>query len=275
MHGQKKGADMKHLKKPTEAIVLVISYVVLIAANMLGEAFRFVGVTAGDISNEVFAWFAPAGYVFAIWSLIYIGLIIWIIRLIRDNQHNRALPFLPISIEAALFAISCVLNIAWLAFWHLRVFPATIPIIIALLVVVAILYFLTWQRSKSPIDRVPLAIYTSWLVIATIANIAHVATRETTSDAGLIPVISTLVLLIALVVATYVVRRIFNEYAFGLVVAWAGIGIGVRIISLSPIIGVVIILVSTIGIAAALIPWENITIKRKANNPLGSTSSTK
>lgn len=266
---------MKHLKKPTEAIVLVISYVVLIAANMLGEAFRFGGVTAGDISNEVFAWFAPAGYVFAIWSLIYIGLIIWIIRLIRDNQHNRALPFLPISIEAALFAISCVLNIAWLAFWHLRVFPATIPIIIALLVVVAILYFLTWQRSKSPIDRVPLAIYTSWLVIATIANIAHVATRETTSDAGLIPVISTLVLLIALVVATYVVRRIFNEYAFGLVVAWAGIGIGVRIISLSPIIGVVIILVSTIGIAAALIPWENITIKRKANNPLGSTSSTK
>ncbi len=275
MHGQKKGADMKHLKKSTEAIVLVISYVVLIAANMLGEAFRFGGVTAGDISNEVFAWFAPAGYVFAIWSLIYIGLIIWIIRLIRDNQHNRALPFLPISIEAALFAISCVLNIAWLAFWHLRVFPATIPIIIALLVVVAILYFLTWQRSKSPIDRVPLAIYTSWLVIATIANIAHVATRETTSDAGLIPVISTLVLLIALVVATYVVRRIFNEYAFGLVVAWAGIGIGVRIISLSPIIGVVIILVSTIGIAAALIPWENITIKRKANNPLGSTSSTK
>ena len=241
---------------------------VLIAANMLGEApLRFGGVTAGDISNEVFAWFAPAGYVFAIWSLIYIGLIIWIIRLIRDNYRARSrASVICLSVSKPLFfAISCVLNIAWLAFWHLRVFPATIPIIIALLVVVAILYFLTWQRSKSPIDRVPLAIYTSWLVIATIANIAHVATRETTSDAGLIPVISTLVLLIALVVATYVVRRIFNEYASGLVVAWAGIGIGVRIVSsVAPIIGVVIILVSTIGIAAALIPWENITIKRKA-----------
>lgn len=254
---------MERLNKSTETVVLAASYVVLIAANVLGEALRFGGVTAGDVSNEVFAWFAPAGYVFSIWSIIYIGLIVWIVRLIRDDEHGHPLPFLPISAEAALFAVSCVLNIAWLAFWHLRIFPATIPVIVALLAVVAILYLMTWRRSESWLDRAPMAIYVSWLAIATIANIAHVITRATPTDAGLVPAISTIALLLVLVGVAFLAHRVFGDYVFGIVVAWAGIGIGVRIVSVSPIMGVVTILLSTIGVAAALLPWEKLSSKPK------------
>lgn len=40
-------------------------------------------------------------------------------------------------------------------------------------------------------------------------------------------------------------------------VLWAGIGIGVRLVAVSPVTGVLAIVVSTLGVAAALLPWNN------------------
>lgn len=249
---------MNSIDKRTEVIVLAASYVVLVAANILGEVLKFGGVTAADVSNEVFAWFAPAGYVFSIWSVIYIGLAIWIVRLIKDETHDEGFAGLPIGIETMLFATSCVLNIAWLAFWHLRVFPATIPVIVLLLIVVAILYLKTRQRSDAWLDRVPIAIYVSWLTVATIANVAHVITRSATADAGIAPALSTIILLLVLAGLTFLARKALDEYVFGIVVAWAGIGIGVHLVPVSPLVGVASILISTIGIAAVLLPWNRL-----------------
>lgn len=247
---------MERKDKILEIIVLALSFVALLAMNLLGEAFKFGGVTSADVSNEVFAWFAPAGYVFMIWSVIYIGLIVWLVRLIIDDSHDRRFAGMPLGLEPILFVISCVFNIVWLILWHLKIFPATIPVIILLLVSVVALYLTTRKRSESWLDRVPISLYASWLVVATVANIAHVATRNMTGDAGLVPAISTIALLAIFVVITFFVRRIFNDYAFGIVVAWAGIGVGVRLVSVSPIVGVLAILISTIGIAAALVPLD-------------------
>lgn len=265
---------MQEKDRRIETIVLAVSFVVLVAANALGEIFKFGGVTAADVSNEVFAWFAPAGYVFSIWSVIYIGLAVWIVRLIKDEGADQGFAGLPIGIEAVLFAVSCVLNIAWLALWHLKVFAATIPVIIALLVVVAILYLLTWQRSESPLDRIPPAIYASWLAVATVANIAHVATRAATADAGIAPALSTIILLLVFVGLAFAIRRIFNDYVFGIVVAWAGIGIGVRLVEVSPLVGVIAILISTIGVAAALLPWDRLIASSRGNQRSSRASRT-
>lgn len=265
---------MQEKDRRIETIVLAVSFVVLVAANALGEIFKFGGVTAADVSNEVFAWFAPAGYVFSIWSVIYIGLAVWIVRLIKDEGADQGFAGLPIGIEAVLFAVSCVLNIAWLALWHLKVFAATIPVIIALLVVVAILYLLTWQRSESPLDRIPPAIYASWLAVATVANIAHVATRAATADAGIAPALSTIVLLLVFVGLAFAIRRVFNDYVFGIVVAWAGIGIGVRLVEVSPLVGVIAILISTIGVAAALLPWDRLIASSRGNQRSSRASRT-
>ena len=265
---------MQEKDRRIETIVLAVSFVVLVAANALGEIFKFGGVTAADVSNEVFAWFAPAGYVFSIWSVIYIGLAVWIVRLIKDEGADQGFAGLPIGIEAVLFAASCVLNIAWLALWHLKVFAATIPVIIALLVVVAILYLLTWQRSESPLDRIPPAIYASWLAVATVANIAHVATRAATADAGIAPALSTIILLLVFVGLAFAIRRVFNDYVFGIVVAWAGIGIGVRLVEVSPLVGVIAILISTIGVAAALLPWDRLIASSRGNQRSSRASRT-
>lgn len=247
---------MERIKRP-DTLVLIVSYLAMIAMNALGEVLKFGGVTSADVSNEVFAWFAPAGYVFTIWSVIYIALAVWAVRLVRDDRRRIGFAGLPIGRDTALFAVSCVLNIAWLALWHLRVFPATVIVIVALLVAVGALYIMTWQRSKSLLDRVPLSLYASWLVVATCANIAHVVTRALPGG-GLFSPVSTIAVLLLLVGATYVVRRIFDDYVFGLVVLWAGIGIGVRLVAVSPVTGVLAIVASTLGVAAALLPWARL-----------------
>ena len=69
-------------------------------------------------------------------------------------------------------------------------------------------------------------------------------------------------MLFVLAIATFVVHHFFNDYAFGIVIAWAGIGVGVHLIPVAPIIGVISILVSTIGIAIALLPWEKISLSK-------------
>ena len=37
----------------------------------------------------------------------------------------------------------------------------------------------------------------------------------------------------------------------------AGIGVGVRLVAVSPVTGVLAIVVSTLGVAAALLPWNS------------------
>lgn len=246
---------MERLKRP-ETLVLVVSYIALIAGNALGELLKFGGVTSAEVSNEVFAWFAPSGYVFTIWSVIYVGLAVWIVRLVGDGSRRIGFLGLPIGLDTALFVASCALNVVWLAFWHLRVFPATIIVIVALFVVVGTLYIMTWQRSKSWLDRAPVALYASWLAVAVVANVAHVVARSAPGG-GVFAAASTIVLLVLLAGATYVVRRIFDDYIFGIVVLWAGIGIGVRLVAVSPVTGVLAIVVSTLGVAAALLPWNS------------------
>lgn len=237
-----------------EAVVLGGSYIALVAANALGEILKFGGVTAADVSNEVFTWFVPAGYVFSIWSLIYIGLAVWVVRFIlsvRSAALAQKGALKSSGNEVRLFVASCVLNVIWLALWHLRVFIPSIVVMAVLLAVVYALYLATRARSRSWLDRIPVALYASWLAVATVANVAHVITRFTTVDAGVIPAVSTLVLLALFVLATFVVRRTFHEYAFGCVVAWAGIGIGVHVMAVSPVVGIVAILISTLGVAIA------------------------
>lgn len=242
--------------------MLAVSYIVLIAANALGEILRFGGTTSASVSNEVFAWFAPAGYVFMIWSLIYIGLIVWLVRLAMAGGSTRADGGPAVRRESLVFVLSCVLNIVWLALWHLRVFAAGIVVIVLLLASVAALYMMTYKRSESWLDRAPISLYASWLAVATVANIAHVATRATDGGNAVVSAVSTIVLLVLFAGAAYLVRRTFGDYVFGIVVAWAGIGVGVHVIEVAPVIGVVAILISTIGVAAVLVPWETLMARR-------------
>lgn len=233
--------------------VAIATYVALIAFNALSEVLRLGGVTAADVSNEVFAWFAPAGYVFMIWTAIYAALAVWLVRFVRLDPRPPLAQGLPVSRECALFVLSSVLNVAWLALWHLRLLLLTVPVMAALLACVWVLYATARERSDSPLDWVGFSAYGSWLAVATVANVAHVATRLFPGDAGVLPAVSTIVLLVALLLGALSLIRPIMDPVPALVVAWAGAGIGVRLLEVSTPVGVAAIALSALGAMAALV----------------------
>ena len=71
----------------------------------------------------------PAGYVFSIWGLIYLGLIAFAVYQAlpsqRENPRLRSI--------GGLFALASVANITWIFLWHYEVFPATLVVMLVLL----------------------------------------------------------------------------------------------------------------------------------------------
>ena len=97
-----------------ETVTMWIVYALTLIGNAVIEGGRVGGTTSADIAYGVFTWFTPAGYVFAIWSLIYVAMVVWLVAYTR-TAPVRADRFTMTSI---LFIASCALNVLWLALWH-------------------------------------------------------------------------------------------------------------------------------------------------------------
>src|SRR5512135_3282915 len=75
---------MKDLLRQLAVIVTVVGTLVV---NGLANALPLNGLNTGQISDRFNVYFVPAGYVFAIWGLIYIGLIAFAIYQALPSQR--------------------------------------------------------------------------------------------------------------------------------------------------------------------------------------------
>ena len=66
--------------------VNVFAVVVTIAVNGLAVSLPLNGQDTGAISDRFQVYFVPAGYVFSIWGLIYLGLIAFAIYQVLPGQ---------------------------------------------------------------------------------------------------------------------------------------------------------------------------------------------
>ena len=70
--------------------------------------------------------------------------------------------------------------------------------------------------------------------------------------------------LIVLVLASFLARRLFDDVVLGLVVVWTGIGVGVHAMEASSLAGVALIVISVLGVGLALVPWERVNVRRRS-----------
>lgn len=164
----------QHVKRIGLLIVMWLFFIGMIAFNAASQLIPLYGTTMLEVSNGFFVLFKPAGFTFAIWSLIYVGLLVWMIAFTRylmsidtsrDTKHtaHQAAPSAAAnSYESAsvgahhphyarlmvynettppriwamggLFILSCALNISWLIAWHLYAHATSIVLIGALLI---------------------------------------------------------------------------------------------------------------------------------------------
>ena len=231
-----------------QILVLIAAFTTIIF-NILANALPLNGLNTGDISDRFKIFFVPAGYVFSIWGLIYVGLIAYAVYQVlpaqRENPRLRSIGY--------LFILSCAANTAWLFLWHYEIFEFTlIAMLVLLLSLIAI--YLRLGIGQSIVTRgekwavqVTFSIYLGWITVATIANATQLLYSLDWNGWGISPEIWTVIMLAAGVVISALVSLTRADIAYSLVLVWAYIGIAVKhsntsLVSTSALIGAGLIL---------------------------------
>ena len=253
-----------------EDILLWVAWVAMVGFNGYAEVYHFNGTTVGGLARKVDLWIMPAGYVFAIWGVIYIALAIWLFRFCLAGPSRKRLGFLPFTLSGLLFVATCCLNIAWLALWHMERNFWALVIILILTVLAWMLYALVRRdatKAGTPtaakaLDWIPLSIYASWLSVATLVNAGYmVVAGHKVGDA--VQGFATIIVVGALLAVAYLMNRHGKDWVFGLVVIWACLGIGIRIFSFAAAMGVLVIALTAVGAFLVYFPWDKFRLVRR------------
>ncbi len=100
-------------------ILIIGSLVLTLVANFLANALPLNGLTTGEISDAYPILFVPAGYVFSIWGLIYLGLAAFAVYSI--TKMGLADP--RVDAIAGWAVASNLFNFVWIFLWHYEQFP--------------------------------------------------------------------------------------------------------------------------------------------------------
>ena len=192
-----------------ETVTMWIVYALTLVGNAVIEGGQVGGNTSATVAYGVYTWFTPAGYVFSIWSLIYVALIGWLVAYTREAPL-RAKRFTPVSV---LFIGSCVLNVLWLALWHFELVGISFIVILAEWAVLAALYLNVRRSAKSGWGWVPISIYTAWVTVAALANMAILVTRALDGGIAFFNGLSVVALTAGVLALGYVMRKMYDDVA--------------------------------------------------------------
>jgi hypothetical protein len=188
------------------------------------------GQNTGEISDRFQVYFVPAGYVFAIWGVIYIGWIAFTIFQFQESQKEsprlRRLGY--------LFAVSNIANATWLFCWHYNQFGLSVLVMLALLslLIASYLQLNVNRTSVTPLEYwsvdIPFSIYLGWITVATVANISDWLYFAEWNGFGISAQTWAIIMLVvaSLLGLAMAWKRRDTGYLFVLV--WAFIGIAVK-----------------------------------------------
>ena len=209
-------------------VAVLLAYMGTVAVNALAVLLPIGGRTTQEVSALYPALFVPAGYVFSIWSVIYLGLAAYAVAqsvppLLRDDRVRSV---------AWWFVLSGVLNSVWLVLWQTLRIYWTVPVMLALLLtLIAIYRGLRVGRGAGPAEtwlvRLPFSIYLGWISVATIANVSDALLHAQWGGWGLSDVAWAVIMLAVATLLGIVMLLRERDIAYALVLVWAFVGIAV------------------------------------------------
>lgn len=208
----------------------ILSVALALTVNTLASALPLNGQTTGEISNRFPAYFVPAGYVFAIWFLIFAGWIAFAIYQAlpaqRENPRLRNLGY--------LFALSGVVNAGWLFCWHYNQFGLSVLVMLVLLGLL-IASYLKLDVGNTPargaekwsVD-VPMSVYLGWITVATVANVTTWLYAINWDGWGIAPQVWAAIMIAVASVLGVLMTFSRRDSGYVFVLAWAFAGIAVK-----------------------------------------------
>lgn len=227
------------------------------AVNVLANVKPLDGLTIGQISNTMFGdvLITPANYAFAIWGLIYLGLLaLGIYQGLPFQRHNPSLRQM-----GYLLVLASASQIAWVVLFQYQQFTLSLVAMLAILLPLIGIYLRLriGTRWVSPREKwfihIPVSIYLAWISVATIVNVALTLDHLNWSGWGISPEGWTAIALIvgAAITATVTLQRADMAYTF--VIVWAFVAIALRQ-SDKPII--VVTAVGLVFVLVVLLFWS-------------------
>ncbi len=227
-------------------LLIAASFAFAIVVNAAASLLPLNGVNTAQIADQWRVFVQPAGYVFSIWSLIYIGQLGFVLHTLRPSRRED-----PLLRRIGLWpVVIATLNGVWIFFWHWEIYPLTLVTMVALLLSLIVLYLhagfdgtarpggLPLRSAERWLVQVPFSIYLGWITVATIANVAIVGQWAGAPTFGIPPeLIAAIVLAVGLGIAATVMLR-NADVAYGAVIVWAYLGIVIKVAGVLPVAAV-------------------------------------
>ena len=208
----------------------LLATVVALTVNVLASTLPLNGKNTGAISDQFKVFFVPAGYVFAIWGVIYIGWLAFsIYQLLPVQRSNPRLQRI-----GWLYALSGLLNAGWLFTWHYELFPLSVVVMLALLVTLIAIYLRldNGRVQVSTVEKwcvnIPFSVYLGWISVATIANITDLLYYWRWDGFGIAPEMWAVIMLLVATVLALTMALTRGDVAYLSVFVWSFVGIAVK-----------------------------------------------
>jgi len=247
------------MKITARQILVILTTLVTLTVNGLANSLPINGITTGEISDMFNTYFVPAGYVFSIWGLIYIGLITFTVYQALPAQ--RANPRL--AKVGWWVVLANLANAAWIFAWHYQIFALTLVLMVTLLISLLMIYqgLEIGQTKVSTAERwlvrLPFSIYLGWISVATIANTSDVLDFFKWGQFGISDEVWMLVILAVVAVLGWAMSIRRADVAYLAVLLWALAGIGAKFPQAGIVTTAIWVTFGLVALAAlwALIPF--------------------
>jgi len=215
--------DSSMVKLLTPRLLALAAFVFMLVMNVLATALPLNGQATNEISDRYDTLFAPIGFTFAIWGVIYLLLGVYtVVQLVADNPVIRAI--------TPWFIASSLLNGFWIVAWHYELLWLSALIIAALLwTLIAINKETTAERTtlgSTVAIRIPFAVYFGWVTVATVANVSALLVQAGWSDGFVLSAETwTIVIVVVAAVIGSTTAWVNSSPSYALVLVWAFWGI--------------------------------------------------
>lgn len=218
------------MKNTIRQVFVTLTILVTIVIDILADALPINGLNTGRISDTFHVYFVPAGYVFAIWGIIYIGLIAY--------ATYQALPAQRVNPRMQATGWWVVLgglaNSIWILLWHYELFVGTLGAMLILLATLIAVYLglgigqTKVSTGETWMVRVPFSIYLGWITVATVANVSDVLDFLKWNQFGINAAAWMVVILGVVLVIAGLMNFLRRDVAYTVVILWALAGIAVK-----------------------------------------------
>ncbi len=210
-------------------IATLLSIIGTLAINTLSNFYPPGGKNVGEIANTTLAGvlITPANYAFAIWGLIYLGLIAYGVYQLGANQRRDPV-IRPVD---WLLIVACISQIVWIFLFTLQFFflsiLAMLGILLPLIGAYIVLRITRIDRQRRWFATYPFSIYLAWISVATIINVAS-ALYDAGWQGWFSGVIWTVIMILVSAAIAMLVILTQQDIPFTLVYVWAYGAIAVR-----------------------------------------------